>query len=203
MKKSFYLTLAVIAVTLVACNSKPAASDQQAEESQTIEAVEPEVEEPAAVEVEEPLEADSLAAEVTDSLAEEQPAEEVAAEEPAAEEPAPAEEPVDEEETVFMIVESIAVPPCTNAEMAQLLTVDLNKVDPEASNCRVIVGVIVEKDGRVTHHEVKRSNCDNEKLEAYAIKLVQEKLPRFKEPARQSGHPVRSSYIIPVSFRKL
>lgn len=188
-------------MTLVACNSKPAASDQQAEESQTIEAVEPEVEEPAAVEVEEPLEADSLAAEVTDSLAEEQPAEEVAAEEPAAEEPA-AEEP-DEEETVFMIVESIAVPPCTNAEMTQLLTVDLNKVDPEASNCRVIVGVIVEKDGRVTHHEVKRSNCDNEKLEAYAIKQVQEKLPRFKEPARQSGHPVRSSYIIPVSFRKL
>lgn len=188
-------------MTLVACNSKPAASDQQAEESLTIEAVEPEVEEPAAVEVEEPLDADSLAAEVTDSLAEEQPAEEVAAEEPAAEEPA-AEEP-DEEETVFMIVESIAVPPCTNAEMAQLLTVDLNKVDPEASNCRVIVGVIVEKDGRVTHHEVKRSNCDNEKLEAYAIKLVQEKLPRFKEPARQSGHPVRSSYIIPVSFRKL
>lgn len=196
MKKSIYLALAVTSLALFACNSKPAESDQQSEEQVVQEApaaeTPVEAEEAPTVEAEEPL-----AEESTEAVVEEAPV----AEEPAAEEPAPTEEP-EEEETVFMVVEHMAVPPCSSAEIAQLLTVDLNKVDPEASNCRVIVGVIVEKDGRVTHHEVKRSNCDNEKLEAYAIKLIQEKLPRFKEPARQSGHPVRTSYVLPVSFRK-
>lgn len=202
MKKSFYLTLAVIAVTLVACNSKPAASDQQAEESQTIEAVEPEVEEPAAVEAEEPLEADSLAAEVTDSLAEEQPAEEVAAEEPAAEEPA-AEEPVDEEETIYSFVDDMPVPAFTKEEMPKLFVVNLNEIDPNADECRVVVTLVVEKDGRVTHPEIGRSTCDNEKLDAYALQHILNKCPRFKKPGRKYGEPVRTKFHIPVSFRKL
>ena len=186
-------------MALFACNSKPAESEQQAEESQTIEAVEQEAEEPAVLdEAEEPLEADSLAAESADSIAaEEAPAaEETAAEQPAAEQ-------ADDDDPVFTVVEHMAVAPCSNAEIAKLLTVNLNEVDPEASECRVIVSFIVEKDARTTHHEVKRSNCDNEKLEAYAIKHIQEKLPRFKEPARQSGHPVRTSFLLPVSFKKL
>ena len=90
MKKTLYLALAVIAMTLVACNSKPA-EDQSAEQSQTIEAVDLVAEEPAALEAEEPLEADSLAAEAPDSIAEELPAaEEPAPEEPAVEQPASA-----------------------------------------------------------------------------------------------------------------
>lgn len=90
MKKTLYLALAVIAMTLVACNSKPA-EDQSAEQSQTIEAVDLVAEEPAALEAEEPLEADSLAAEASDSIAEELPAaEEPAPEEPAVEQPASA-----------------------------------------------------------------------------------------------------------------
>lgn len=90
MKKTLYLALAVIAMTLVACNSKPA-EDQSAEQSQTIEAFDLVAEEPAALEAEEPLEADSLAAEAPDSIAEELPAaEEPAPEEPAVEQPASA-----------------------------------------------------------------------------------------------------------------
>ncbi len=72
MKKSIYLALAAVTLTLFACNSKPADSDQQAEEqTEQIEQVEQ-------VPVEEPAE----------EPAAEQPAEEPAAEEPAAEQPA-------------------------------------------------------------------------------------------------------------------
>lgn len=148
MKKSVYLALTVTALALFACNSKPAESEQQSEEQ--IEQVAPAAEAPAEAE-------EAPALETEEPLAEES-AEAVAEEAPAAEEPAPAEpaaEP-EEEETVFMVVESMAVLPCSGAEMAKLLTVDLNQVDPSADKCRVVVTVIVEKDGRVTHPTVKR-----------------------------------------------
>ena len=192
MKKSIYLALAVTSLALFACNSKPAESEQQSEEQ--IEQVAPaeapaEAEEAPALEAEEPLAEES--------------AEAVAEEAPAAEEPAPAEpaaEP-DEEESVFMVVEHMAVPPCSGAEMAKLLTVDLNQVDPSADKCRVVVTVIVEKDGRVTHPTVKRP-IGNEKLEAYAMQYVLDKLPRFEKPGMQRGQPVRTYYSLPVTFKK-
>lgn len=193
MKKSIYLALAVTSLALFACNSKPAESEQQSEEQ--IEQVAPAAEAPAEAE-----EAPALEAE--EPLAEES-AEAVAEEAPAAEEPAPAEpaaEP-EEEETVFMVVESMAVLPCSGAEMAKLLTVDLNQVDPSADKCRVVVTVIVEKDGRVTHPTVKRP-IGNEKLEAYAMQYVLDKLPRFEKPGMQRGQPVRTYYSLPVTFKK-
>ena len=195
MKKSIYLALAVTSLALFACNSKPAESEQQSEEQ--IEQLAPapaEAEEAPALEEEE-----APAEESTEAVAEEAPA----AEEPAAEEPAPAEpaaEP-EEEESVFMVVESMAVLPCSGAEMAKLLTVDLNQVDPSADKCRVVVTVIVEKDGRVTHPTVKRP-IGNEKLEAYAMQYVLDKLPRFEKPGMQRGQPVRTYYSLPVTFKK-
>ena len=195
MKKSIYLALAVTSLALFACNSKPAESEQQSEE-QVVQVA------PAA---EAPVEAEEAPAEEsTEAVAEEAPAaEETLAEAPAAEEPAPAEpaaEP-EEEETVFMVVESMAVLPCSGAEMAKLLTVDLNQVDPSADKCRVVVTVIVEKDGRVTHPTVKRP-IGNEKLEAYAMQYVLDKLPRFEKPGMQRGQPVRTYYSLPVTFKK-
>ena len=193
MKKSIYLALAVTSLALFACNSKPAESEQQSEEQ--IEQVAPAAEAPAEAE-----EAPALEAE--EPLAEES-AEAVAEEAPATEEPAPAEPAAkpEEEETVFMVVESMAVLPCSGAEMAKLLTVDLNQVDPSADNCRVVVTVIVEKDGRVTHPTVKRP-IGNEKLEAYAMQYVLDKLPRFEKPGMQRGQPVRTYYSLPVTFKK-
>ena len=193
MKKSIYLALTVTSLALFACNSKPAESEQQSEEQ--IEQVAPAAEAPAEAE-------EAPALETEEPLAEES-AETVAEEAPAAEEPAPAEpaaEP-EEEETVFMVVESMAVLPCSGAEMAKLLTVDLNQVDPSADKCRVVVTVIVEKDGRVTHPTVKRP-IGNEKLEAYAMQYVLDKLPRFEKPGMQRGQPVRTYYSLPVTFKK-
>jgi len=187
MKKSFYLALAALSVALFACTSKPADSEQASEQQESVETLveEPAAEEAPAVEAEEPA------------------AEEAAAEEPAAEEPAaePAAEEPDEEEPVFTIVESMAVPPCSGNELMELLTVDLNKVDPEANKCRVMVQVIIEKDGRLSTPVVKRSS-NNEKLDAYAVQYLMEKCPRFKEPAKQNGHAVRTRYVLPVTFMK-
>lgn len=89
MKKISYLALALITMTLFACSTKPAESDQQANEEEYFEETNEE-----AIEI---LEAEMAEAEETpaeEPAAEETPAEEPA-EEPAAEEPA--EEPTAEE----------------------------------------------------------------------------------------------------------
>lgn len=192
MKKLSYLALAALTFALYACNSKPAES-QPAEEQEPVEVFVQEE----SVELEIPL------GEAAEVLAEEpEPAEEPA-EEPAAEpiaEEQPAEEPA-EEETVFMVVEKMATPPCSGAELIELLTVDLNDIDPEANNCRAMVSVIIEKDGRLSNPTVRRST-GNEKLDAYAVEFLLKKLPRFKEPGIQSGHPVRTHFTLPVTFKK-
>lgn len=189
MKKSFFFALAVTSMALVACTSKPAESDQQSEESQTIEAVESVAEEPASLEAEEPL-----AEESTEALAEESPAEEQPAEQPA-------EEPVDEEETVFLIVDKMPVPPFDKNEMVNELAKWLDDVDPEANDCRVMVRMVVEKNGKVTHPEVLRGS-GYEKVDAYALKRVLEKMPKFKEPAMKGGQPCRTYFTVPVYFKK-
>ena len=176
-------------MALVACTSKPAESDQQSEESQTIEAVESVAEEPASLEAEEPL-----AEESTEALAEESPAEEQPAEQPA-------EEPVDEEETVFLIVDKMPVPPFDKNEMVNELAKWLDDVDPEANDCRVMVRMVVEKNGKVTHPEVLRGS-GYEKVDAYALKRVLEKMPKFKEPAMKGGQPCRTYFTVPVYFKK-
>lgn len=191
MKKSIYFALAALTLALVACTSKPAESDQQSEESQTIEAVESVAEEPASLEAEEPL-----AEESTEALAEEAPA----VEQPAPEAPA-AEEPVDEEETVFLIVDKMPVPPFDKNEIVNELAKWLDDVDPEANDCRVMVRMVVEKNGKVTHPEVLRSS-GYEKVDAYALKRVLEKMPKFKEPAMKGGQPCRAYFTVPVYFKK-
>ena len=195
MKKSIYFALAALTLALFACTSKPAESDQQSEESQTIEAVESVAEEPASLEAEEPL-----AEESTEALAEESPAEEPAVEQPAPEAPV-AEEPVDEEETVFLIVDKMPVPPFDQNEMVNELAKWLDDVDPEANDCRVMVRMVVEKNGKVTHPEVMRSS-GYEKVDAYALKRVLEKMPKFKEPAMKGGQPCRTYFTVPVYFKK-
>lgn len=196
MKKSIYFALAALTLAFFACTSKPAESDQQSEESQTIEAVESVAEEPASLEAEEPL-----AEESTEALAEEAPAvEEPAVEEPAPEAPA-AEEPIDEEETVFLIVDKMPVPPFDKNEMVNELAKWLDDVDPEANDCRVMVRMVVEKNGKVTHPEVLRGS-GYEKVDAYALKRVLEKMPKFKEPAMKGGQPCRAYFTVPVYFKK-
>ena len=196
MKKTIYLALAAVALAFFACTSNPANSDQSSKQQESVENLVEELENEAEV-----SEIEEIAEQTADSLAlvEEPASEEPAAEEPAAEEPA--QEDPEEEGTVFLVVDSRAELPCSEKELIELMTVDLNEVDPEANNCRIIVEVIVEKDARISHPVVSRSS-GNEKLDAYAIQHVLDKCPRFKEPAKQNGHPVRSKFMLPVFFKK-
>lgn len=90
MKKLSYFALALITMTLFACGTKPAESDQQANEEEYFEETNEE-----AIEI---LEAEMAEAEETpaEEPAAEEPAAEEPAEEPAAEEPAPEPAPVAE-----------------------------------------------------------------------------------------------------------
>lgn len=196
MKKLFFPAIIVTSLTFFACQSKPAA-DNSADESANVESAEQISEQPVeeAPLAEEPT--DSIPA--TDSLATDSLAVEPLAEQPAPEQPA--EEPVDEQETVFLIVDKMPVPPFSKEELVNELAKWLDDVDPEANDCRVMVRVVVEKDGKVTHPEVLRSS-GYEKVDAYALKRVLEKMPKFKEPAMKGGKPCRAYYTVPVYFKK-
>lgn len=62
---------------------------------------------------------------------------------------------------------------------------------------RVIIEMIIEKDGSVSNPKVIRSL--DTPLDTAALKVV-EGLPNF-EPGIQNGKPVRVKYVIPLSFR--
>ena len=198
MKKTLYLALAACSMVLFACNSKPA-SEQAAEEQETVAVSETENidAEPAAEDmVQEP---DVVAEEP----AVEEAAEEAAAEEAAEEAPAAETAEVNEEEPVYQFVDEPAVKSCTDQEMLNLLAKKMGDVDPDYEKNRVSVPVrfIIEKDGSISHPEVTRSS-GSEKIDAFAAQRVLDKMPKFKEPAKKNGKPVRSSLIVPVVFVK-
>ena len=188
MKKSLYLALAAVTLTLFACNSKPAESAQQAEEQ--MEQVAPEVF-PAEAEEAPVAEADESLAE---GSSEELPAEEPAAESAATEEPA--------EEEIYAMPDNFAVPSCSEQELLQLLAKKLNDVDPEADDCIVVVKMVVEKDGSISNPVVVRGS-KSEKVNEYAVKRVLEKMPKFKEPGKKNGRPVRSYFSVRVVFKNV
>jgi hypothetical protein len=106
-----------------------------------------------------------------------------------------------DEETVFVVVEQQAKFPYDSNTLMEKLTFNAKDIDPEASACRVLVQMIIEKDGTTSNHTVLRGGSGNEKIDAYAIEKVKEVLPAAKEPARQSGQPVRTKFIVPVRFQ--
>ena len=193
MKKSLYLALAAVTLTLFACNSKPAESSQQAEEQ--MEQVAPEVS-PAETEEAPVAEADESLAE---GSSEAEAVEELPAEEPVAE-PAATEEPAEEE--IYAMPDNFAVPSCSEQELLQLLAKKLNDVDPEADDCIVVVKMVVEKDGSISNPVVVRGS-KSEKVNEYAVKRVLEKMPKFKEPGKKNGRPVRSYFSVRVVFKNV
>lgn len=202
MKKTLYLAVAACSMVLFACNSKPA-SDQAAEEQETVAVSETENidAEPAAEDmVQEP---DVVAEEPAVEEAAEEAVAEEAAEEAPAETPAAETAEVIEEEPVYQFVDEPAVKSCTDQEMLNLLAKKMGDVDPDYEKNRVSVPVrfIIEKDGSISHPEVTRSS-GSEKIDAYAPQRVLDKMPKFKEPAKKNGKPVRSSLIVPVVFVK-
>ena len=145
MKKLSYFALALITMTLFACGTKPAESDQQANEEEYFEETNEE-----AIEI---LEAEMAEAEETP--AEEPAAEEPAAEEPAAEEPAAepaAEEPAPVAETPAAPSDKFEIRGSDGnyiAFVSEIITADANRCIPlhmvmdkiEESKVRVVIQV--------------------------------------------------------------
>lgn len=63
---------------------------------------------------------------------------------------------------------------------------------------RVVVGFIIEKDGRITHAKVMRSVDPS--LDKEALRLIQS-MPKWI-PGKQDGRLVRTRYYVPVSFKR-
>ncbi len=62
---------------------------------------------------------------------------------------------------------------------------------------RVTLSFVVEKDGSISNIEVMRSPA--EELSQEAIRVVK-MMPRWK-PGKQRGKPVRTEYVLPITFR--
>ena len=176
MKHIKLLIMAVAAVTLVACNAKPA-SGQAADDEQ----------ESAVVTTEEMECADSDEMEASEEVA------------PGEATNAFAEAEDEDDSTVFIVVEEMPMEDNEYKDLMAKLKVNIKDVAPEASRCRVLVKALVEKDARISKYEVFRSS-GNEQLDAYALQLVKDNLKQCSRPAMQNDEPVRYSLTVPVSF---
>ena len=61
----------------------------------------------------------------------------------------------------------------------------------------VIIGVVVEKDGSVTHHAILQRAWPSLDQEALRVSLL---IPNGWIPATLNGHPVRCRYQLPLRF---
>ncbi len=61
---------------------------------------------------------------------------------------------------------------------------------------KVIIGFVVEKDGRLTNFKIERKLWPE--FDKEALRVIR-KMPRWK-PALLNGKPVRCNYTIPINF---
>ncbi len=109
----------------------------------------------------------------------------------------PEEEP---EERLFVNVEQVAEFPGGNGAMMQWIADQIRypeKSKKEGISGRVIVKIVIEKDGTVTNAQVVKGV--NPELDKEAIRVI-ESMPKWT-PGRMNGEIVRSYYYLPVTFR--
>ncbi len=112
----------------------------------------------------------------------------------------PSSELVCEYEEIFVAVEEQAEFPGGQKELMQWIRTNLRYPDDARENNiegRVVVKLVIEKDGRVTNVKVVkgvREDLDNE-----AVRLC-ESMPRWS-PGKNNGIAVRSYFTLPVTFR--
>lgn len=107
---------------------------------------------------------------------------------------------VPDPETVYTQVD---VMPVFNGGDQEILNyIGKNTVYPEAAKLnniagRVIVKLVVEKDGSVAHVEILQGV--DPLLDAEAVRVVNT-LPKFEKPGILNGKPVAVNYMIPITF---
>jgi protein TonB len=110
------------------------------------------------------------------------------------------EEEEEAEDEVFVVVENMPEFPGGMLALRKFLAnnVEYPQIAIESGlTGRVIVGFVIDKQGKVTNVKILRGVDDI--LDKEAVKVVK-KLPAFK-PGSQRGKPVRVSFTVPVTFR--
>ena len=108
---------------------------------------------------------------------------------------------VPDPETVYTTVD--VMPVFNGGDQAILNYIGKNTVFPEAAKSnnitgQVIVKMIVEKDGSVTHAEILKSV--DPLLDAEALRVVNT-LPKFEKPGILNGKPAAVYFTIPITFK--
>lgn len=114
--------------------------------------------------------------------------------------PPPPPPPVSEADSVFLKVDDLPV--FTGGEAALLKYVGKNTVYPEDAKKnnitgRVIVNLVVEKDGSVSNVGITKGLYPS--IDTEAVRVVST-LPKFEKPGILNGKPVRVQYQVPISF---
>ncbi len=96
-------------------------------------------------------------------------------------------------DNIYMVVEEMPEPPLELKAFLNYLTV----VNPEQQG-RVVISLLVGKDGTVSHPKILRSV--NEELDQEALRIITS-LSKWK-PGKQMGENVVVRYTLPVNFVK-
>jgi protein TonB len=113
--------------------------------------------------------------------------------------PPPPPVPVDPDSVYVMVDE---YPVFTGGDTALLNYIADNTVYPAGARInkiqgKVVVKLVVEKDGSVSNVEVVKGV--NPLLDAEAVRVVST-LPKFESPAKKGGVAVRIHYMVPITF---
>ena len=115
----------------------------------------------------------------------------------------PVEAPVEEEEeeTIFMVVESMPEFPGGQQALFKFLAENVKYpviAQENGIQGRVICQFVVNKDGSIVDVQAVRSSGEAS-LDKEAIRVIKS-MPKWK-PGKQRGKPVRVKYTVPVNFR--
>jgi protein TonB len=106
-----------------------------------------------------------------------------------------------EEETIFVVVETMPVFPGGQQEMLKFLNEQTSTspvVTEHQIQGRAICQFVVEKDGSISNVQVMRSSGEP-LLDKEAVRILSI-MPKWT-PGMQRGEPVRIKYTVPVYFR--
>ncbi len=109
------------------------------------------------------------------------------------------EEEVQEEKTIFTVVEQEATFPGGNEKLGEYLAKSIKypqQAKETGTRGKVMLTFVVERDGSITDIKVLRdigSGCGEE------AKRVVKEMPKW-QPAKQRGKAVRQQFVLPVSF---
>ena len=109
--------------------------------------------------------------------------------------------PALDKDSVYIVVEKMPEFPGGQSALFKYLSENLKLPAGEwhgIDECRVVIRLIVEKDGALTNLEIQDS-CGIEDFEKECIRVIKA-MPNWT-PGEQDGEKVRVKYIVPINFK--